>query len=291
MLSLSTDLRTTPHRIGALVKALPLAALLVLPAGPALAADVRDAVSLKFDVYSGSLRIFKISMGMNIGKSDYAISTTIKSKGVVSLFAKTKINMSATGAAKKKIVPVKYSSNSNSKGKKRSVQMSWNKKGTHEVKRDFKLSAYKANNLAKAVRPGMVDPLSYLMKMVARPAKQPCGGSERVYDGRQVAEYRYALEGVSTFNRNNGGVYRGKAYKCTLRYRTIAGLSAKKQKARNQGPPAKFTVWFAPVAGKGRNMFVPVAAKGEVSGRAFTMRLSDGSVSGTPISKRVIATK
>lgn len=288
----SNDFRARPHRFGAVLKALPVAALLALPAGPVWAAGEQDAVSLKFDVYSGSLRIFKISMGMKIDESDYAIKTSIRSKGVVSLFAKTKINMSAAGATKKKqLTPAKYSSNSNSKGKSRSVQMSWTNKGKHQVKRNFKLSAYKAGTLAKAVRPGMVDPLSYLMKMVARSTKQPCGGSERVYDGRQVAEYRYALQGVSTFNRSNGGVYRGKAYKCALTYRTIAGLSAEKQKARDQGPPAKFTVWFAPVAGKGRNLFVPVAANGEVSGRAFTMRLSDGSVSGKPISKRVIATK
>lgn len=271
------------------MKALPLAALLALPAGSVSAADVKDSVALKFDVYAGSLRIFKISMGMKIGKDDYAINTRIKSKGVASLFAKTKINMSAAGSTKKKLVPVKYASNSKSKGKQRSVNMTWTPKGTHQVKRSFKLSAYKANSLARAVRPGMMDPLSYLMKMV-RASKQPCGGSERVYDGRQVAEYRYVLQGVSTFNRSTGGVYRGKALKCALTYRTIAGLSAKKQKKRDQGPPTTFMVWFAPVAGNSRNLFVPVAASGEVSGRAFTMRLSEGSVSGKPISKRVIAT-
>lgn len=281
--------RSVAKPLGRLVKAAPLAAMLVLPAGVVSAGDVKDAVSLKFDVYAGSLRIFKISMGMQIGKNDYAINTRIKSKGVASLFAKTKINMSAAGSTKKKFLPLTYASSSNSKGKKRSVNMTWTTKGKHRVKRSFKLSAYKAGSLARAVRPGMMDPLSYLMKMV-RASKRPCGGSERVYDGRQVAEYRYALQGVSTFNRSTGGVYRGKAFKCALTYRTIAGLSAEKQKKRDQGPPATFMVWFAPVAGKTRNLFVPIAASGEVSGRAFTMRLSEGSVSGTPISKRVIAT-
>lgn len=277
-------------RPGPMLKALPLAALLSLPAGSALAADARDDVSLSFDVYAGSLRIFKISMGMDIGDADYAIHTNIKSKGVASLFAKTKINMSAAGRNANTIVPVNFATRSKSKGKKRTVRMSWTGKGTHKVKRNFKLNAYKANSLAKAVRPGMLDPLSYLMKMVARSSKQPCGGTERVYNGRQVAEYRYSLEGVSTFNRSTGGVYRGKAFKCALKYRTIAGLSAEKQKAQNQKPPASFTVWFAPVAGKGRNLFIPIAANGEVSGKAFTMRLSQGSVSGKPISKRVLAT-
>ena len=275
---------------GLMLKILPLAALMSLPAGSALAADARDNVSLSFDVYAGSLRIFKISMGMDIGAADYAIHTNIKSKGVASLFAKTKINMSAAGRNAKTIVPLNFSTNAKSKGKKRSVRMSWTGKGTHKVKRNFKLNAYKAKSLAKAVRPGMLDPLSYLMKMVARSTKQPCGGTARVYNGRQVAEYRYTLQGMSNFNRSTGGVYRGKAYKCLLKYRTVAGLSAEKQKAQDKKPPSSFTIWFAPVAGKGRNLLIPIAANGEVSGKAFTMRLSQGSVSGKPISKRVLAT-
>ncbi len=287
---LSKNSNVKANRLGLFVKVLPLAALMSLPAGSALAVGAKDSVALSFDVYAGSLRIFKISMGMEVGDADYAIHTNIKSKGVASLFAKTKINMSAAGRNSKTIVPLNFSSQSKSKGKKRSVRMSWTGKGKHQVKRNFKLNPYKAKNLAKAVRPGMLDPLSYLMKMVARSTKQPCSGTERVYNGRQVAEYRYALEGVSTFNRSTGGVYRGKAFKCSLKYRTIAGLSAKKQKVHDQKPPASFTVWFAPVAGQGRNLFVPIAANGEVSGKAFTMRLSQGSVSGKPISKRVLAT-
>lgn len=290
MLNSSITLGNNLKRIGSAVRLAPVAALLCLPTGSVLAADQADKVNLQFDVYSGSLRIFKISMGMKIGDSDYAISTRIKSKGVASLFAKTKINMKAAGRTKKKIVPVSYSSNSKSKGKKRNISMTWNGKGKHQVKRSYKLSEFKTNSLARAVRPGMVDPLSYLMKLVIQNSKQPCRGSERVYDGRQLAEYKYSLQGVSTFNRSTGGVYRGKAFKCALTYRTIAGLSPKKQKARNSAPPSTFTVWFARVAGTGRNLFVPVAASGQVSGRAFTMRLSEGSVSGKPISKRVVAT-
>ncbi len=289
MLNSSSINKFDRRKTGSLVKTLPLAALLVMPLNSAFAGE-KDDVALQFDVYAGSLRIFKISMGMEIGDADYAINTRIKSKGVASLFAKTKINMSAAGSTKKKIVPLKYSSNSKSKGKKRRIAISWNGKGKQKVERSYKLSEFKSKTLSGAVRPGMVDPLSYLMKLVAKRAKQPCSGSERVYDGRHVAEYRYSLQGVSTFNRSTGGVYRGKAFKCALSYRTIAGLSPKKQKAKDKAPPSTFTIWFAPVAGKGRNLFVPIAASGQVSGKAFTMRLSSGSISGKPISKRVIAT-
>ena len=274
---------------GRAAKALAVAVLLMLPAGAANAADAKDAVSLQFDVYSGSLRLFKISMGMEMGDADYAINTRIKSKGLATLFAKTKIHMSAQGRKKKKLVPLKYASKSDSKGRKRALQMTWSNKGKHEIKRSYKLSAYKANALSRAVKPGMMDPLSYLMSMV-QASKKPCGGTQRVFDGREVAEYRYSLKGVSNFNRSTGGVYRGKAFKCVLNYRSVAGLSAKKQKAHNQGPPTVFTIWFAPVAGKKRNFFVPVAANGRVAGREITMRLMEGSVSGTPISKRVVAT-
>ena len=134
---------------------LSLAALVALPADTAKAGGVKDNVSLSYDVYSGSLRLFKISLGMEIDDASYAVRAAIKSKGLVSLFAKTKINMRAQGKTRRNTIkPSRYTSSAKSKGKKKNVKISWSKKGLHKVKRDFNLSAYKSKRLARAVKPG-----------------------------------------------------------------------------------------------------------------------------------------
>lgn len=270
--------------------ALPVLGFALMPANSALAAGTKKEVSLKFDVYSANLLVFKISLHMSMDDTDYVASTSIKSKGLASLFAKTKIGMSTRGKIKAgKVVPAAYSLRTKSKGRKRKIQLSWNAKRYPTTKRSYNLSKFKSNQLKLTVRAGMNDPLSHIMKVVLQTAKKPCTGLEYVYDGQVVGEYRYSYKGISTFTQNTGGVYRGKAIKCRLNYKAIAGLSIKKQKAQKAEPPV-FTIWYAPVSGKKRKLLIPIAASGKSAGRSFTMRLSKGTVSGRSIASRSVAT-
>ncbi len=256
-------------------------ALLADTAG--LAAGATDQVSLKYNVHSGGLKIFKISLKMEMNDTDYSLSASIKSKGLINLFDKTKIGMSVSGkTAGARIRPTSYHAKTKSNGRKRDFSLSWDAKRFPHVKRSYTLSTYKSNQLKRSVRPGMVDPLSHLLRFVLQNDKKPCTGSELVYNGKTVAEFRYSYLGTSTLNKKTGGAYRGRAIKCRLDYQAVAGLSVKKQKAQDKEPPV-FTIWYAPISIKGRNLILPVAVNGKIAGRAIKMRLSAGSVSGKPL--------
>ena len=71
----------------------------------AQAAGAKDDLKLKFDVYVSNLRVFKVSIGMNVDDTDYTANISMKSKGLVSLFAKTKSNMSVKGKSPWQDVP------------------------------------------------------------------------------------------------------------------------------------------------------------------------------------------
>ena len=87
------------QRTGRLVRPAALAlvgsTLLAGSSFPALAAT--DEINLSFDVYASNIRAFKISIGMNIGKTSYTANTRIKSKGIVSFVSSAKINFDVEG--------------------------------------------------------------------------------------------------------------------------------------------------------------------------------------------------
>ncbi len=273
--------------------AFAVAFLALLGTSPAPAQAATDDINLKFDVYSGNIRIFKISLGMLVGGANYKVNASIKSKGLVSLIAKTKIKLNAEGKTKgAKLRPSAFSSNSKTKGRKRKISIGWDKKQYPKAKRNFDLSKDKRKDLANTVKPGMVDPLSHMVRRIVNPGgAKPCTGTERVYDGKVVGEYKYRMLAKTKFGANAGGAYHGKALKCELRYRAIAGLSPKKRAQQAKNKPV-FTIWYAPVNGNSGQLYVPVAADGKLSGRAFAMRLSGGSVSGKSLAtRRAVAVK
>ncbi len=267
--------------------ALAVASLAVFGAAPAPALAASDNIKLKFDVYSGNIRLFKISLRMQVGDRSYKANASIKSKGIVSLFASTKISLSTEGKTKgAKLRPSVFSSRSKSKGRKRNISIGWDKKLYPQARRNFDLSEEKLNSLASAVKPGMVDPLSHIVRRITNQGGgSPCTGKERVYNGKIVSEYKYHLLAETQFGANAGGAYHGKALKCELHYQAVAGLSPKKRAEQAKRKPV-FTIWYAPVSGKTGQLYVPVAADGKLSGRAFAMRLHSGSVSGTSLATR-----
>ncbi|MEM7429881.1 MAG: DUF3108 domain-containing protein [Pseudomonadota bacterium] len=273
--------------------ALLIASLSAVAALQTDAQAASDEISLKFDVYSGNIRLFNIALGMQVGGPRYQVNASIKSKGLVSLVAKTRISLNAKGkTAGTKLRPSAFASRTKSKGRKRNISVGWDKKLYPTAKRNYDLSKEKQNALAKVVKPGMVDPLSHMVRRITNPGGgKPCTGTERVYDGKVVGEYRYRLLTETKFGANAGGAYHGKALKCELRYRAIAGLSAAKLAKQAKQKPV-FTIWYAPVAGNSGQLYVPVAADGKLSGRAFAMRLTSGSVSGKSLAtRRAVAVK
>jgi hypothetical protein len=138
--------------------------------------------------------------------------------------------------------------------------------------------------IADALTAGLVDPLSMLLRMTALQAGKPCQGVERVVDGREVYDLRFALAGEVKLGRDNPGVYRGRAFKCSMTYTPVGGRPAVKFRKRG-GVPSRFDIWFAPVESGATDeaLFVPVLATGKLQGLRFIAYARKARIGGEPL--------
>src|SRR5690606_22642751 len=128
---------------------------------------------------------------------------------------------------------------------KRHLTVTWDEGRAASTVRSYDLSNSKSKSLKKALKPGMPDPVSALLQATLFDAARPCESSFTVYDGKHVFELTYSYHGRARIKSGNG-LYSGQAYKCTLTYTPIAGLSKKKMKRARQEPQQPFTIWLAP---------------------------------------------
>jgi hypothetical protein len=141
--------------------------------------------------------------------------------------------------------------------------------------------------LAPALSTGLVDPLSMLLRMTALQAGKPCRSVERVVDGREVYDLRFVLAGEVTLAGDSPGVYRGRAFKCSMTYTPVGGRPAIKFRKKG-GVPSKFDIWFAPVksATSDEVLFVPVLATGRLQGLRFIAYARKARIGGESIAPK-----
>ncbi len=193
--------------------------------------------------------------------------------------------MSASGRLEKDIIrPEKFSFYRKKKKRKRTSKIVWAASGKTSTSRTYQVSVAKQDNLAKAVKFNVPDPLSAFLRMGLTDASAPCGKTQRIYDGGKVYDLKFKLLGKTVFGPNSNGNYKGPAFKCRLSHQPIAGYS-NKDLAKARKNPAVFTVWFAPVRSDvlNRKILLPIAATGKVKGRAFSAYTKSATFAGKPI--------
>ena len=262
-------------------------AVLLGQAGSTLAAE--DKIKMKYDVYSSGLKVYRINLYMNLGPKAYSTAVDMKAKGFLKFFADSKVDMSSRGVitSKKVVIPRTFNMTSKSK-KNRSVAMKWDGKKNPSVKRNYNLDADRAAAVNKVLTPDISNPLTFLVRHAAQPATKACAGAERIYTGKEVWEYRFKRKGATKLDNKK---YSGPALKCTITMHPVAGLSERKWERVKANPGKPFTVWYAPLAGKNGTHLVPVAAKGEMRGKSFELRVKSGEIDGVAIKQRVAALK
>ncbi|MGI9373350.1 MAG: DUF3108 domain-containing protein [Hyphomicrobiales bacterium] len=271
----------------AVIAGFAASAVLLGSAGFANAAD--DKIKMKYDVYSSGLKVYRINLHMNLGPKAYSTKVDMKAKGFLKVFADARIDMSSRGliTGKKSVLPRAFKMTSKSK-KNRSVALKWDGKKKPTAKRNYNLEPDRAAAVSKVLTPKTSNPLTFLVRHAAQPAAKACAGSERMYTGKEVWEYRFKRKGATKLDSKK---YSGPALKCTITMHPVAGLSERKWEKVKANPGKPFTVWYAPLAGKNGTHLVPVAAKGEMRGKSFELRVKSGEIDGVSIKKRVAALK
>jgi hypothetical protein len=253
--------------------------------GQARAAPANE-IAISYEVEVGSLSAMRISYSAALSDKTYQSAASVKTKGLASMFSDYQMEMATSGSFDDGgLKPQQYRSKQDKSGKDKILEVSWRSdnpavKTTPKDKEDEAL-------LAPALTAGLVDPLSMLLRMTALQAGKPCQGVERVVDGREVYDLRFALAGEVKLGDKNPGIYRGRAFKCSMTYTPTGGRPAIKFR-RKGGVPSKFDVWFAPIksATSEETLFVPVLATGKLQGLRFVAYARKASIGGQSIAAK-----
>lgn len=237
-------------------------------------------LAITYEVKVSAVSAMRIWYKASLTANGYQSTASIKTKGLADMFSDYRMEMAAAGAFDgDALKPSHYRSEAGKSDKKKILEVSWqdDNPAVNSTPKDKEDDALVTDGLTS----GLVDPLSMLLRKAALQAGQPCRSVERVVDGREVYDLRFALAGEVTLGSNSPGVYRGKALKCSMTYTPVAGRPAVKFK-RKGGVPAKFDIWFAPIgsAGTEKALYVPVLATGKLQGMSFVAFAREASIDG-----------
>jgi hypothetical protein len=278
------DVPSPKPRLATALLMLALPALTV-GADPAAAAD---QLRLRYDLYISSMRAVEINQEIDLAATSYSSALSLRSKGMAGMFMKIETDMKANGSIVDG-VPVPASFRIAQKDRRASV--SFDHANKPEAVRDPDLNPRKAEAIDAALAEPAVDPLSAVLQQ-GFSGDQVCAGSERVYNGREVTEYRFERLDEGQFGKDDASVYRGPVIRCRLMYRMIAGFSDRAME-KNQAEPVVITFWVAPVqtASTRTPLMLLVALSGKVDGRAFSGFLNAATISGRPLNPNSLASR
>jgi hypothetical protein len=266
----------------------PAAALAFAIAALALPREVTAAstkeIAISYEIEVGSMSAMRISYKVALSGKSYQSTASIKTKGLASLFSDYQMEMASSGSFDgDDLRPQQYRSKQERKSDDKILEVKWPSDDTPAVNSIPKDKEDEAL-VAPALTTGLVDPLSMLLRMTTLQTGKPCRSVERVVDGREVYDLRFALAGEMKLDSDSPGVYRGRAFKCSMTYTPVGGRPAVKFR-KNGGVPSKFDIWFAPVKSGASDeaLFVPVLATGKLQGLRFIAYARKASIGGQPI--------
>ncbi|MGE3873074.1 MAG: DUF3108 domain-containing protein [Parvibaculaceae bacterium] len=258
------------------------AAALALPG--AIVAAPTNQIAISYEVQVGSMSAIRISYNAALSGKTYQSTASIKTKGFASVFSDYQMDMASSGRLDGDgLKPQQYRSKQDRKNDKKILEVKWpgdDSPAVNSIPKDKEDEEL----VAPALTSGLVDPLSMLLRMTALQAGKPCRSVERVVDGREVYDLRFALAGEVKLDGDSPGTYRGRAFKCTMTYTPVGGRPAVKYRKKG-GVPSKFDIWFAPVKSGTSDgaLFVPVLATGKLQGLRFVAYARKASIGGQPI--------
>lgn len=238
----------------------------------------RVAVELVF-LWRG-LPVLRMTIDATVDDSRYAVRTKSRALGLVWAFTRwTSVSSAAGDVAGKSLQPRRYLADSKFRSRKSRIELTYPSPG-RTITRITPPEALKDwTTVPAALRQGAPDPLSTIVAHLRPGAANPCTWSGEVYDGRR--RYRLTLrpDGEETLRLGMWNRYRGKAIRCKVVTKTLAGWhkDSLKDKDRKR-PPA--TIWFARF--ERARMWLPVRLVaqtrwGEVRGELFKYKLTPGS--------------
>lgn len=268
----------------------------MLLAGLALTVPATSAqseqVSLTFDLFTKGTRVYAIDLDIDLAPSAYKARLDAQTVGLASWFIDESFTMRGAGALTGNAArPASFYERKDEDGESKSVEVAWSG-GNVTARRSYTLDEDRAAAVERAVSADMPDPIAAILTHAVANAGNPCRGSQRIYNGKEVFDFDFTFVKEDSFGSDDAGVYRGTAYQCTVEYKAVAGQS--ERKLRKLAKERRiYRVWFAPVESEAldRALLLPVAATGKVKGRDVVIYTRAATIAGRPLNRQSLASR
>jgi hypothetical protein len=226
----------------------------------AASAQTGDTLAASYNVEIAKVRVMEIKHSVTFSGNTYEATFRAKSRGMMNLFSKLRLNLSSKGRLKDgAFIPAAFEFERKRNDDNNAYSLAWNDSGIANVVRDFKGDALK--RLKAALAKGSRDPLAIILDSGLNGGAKPCTGTHRAYDGRDVYDMTFNPAGVG-----DGG----KTIRCRISGVTVAGRDFEKSYPE---PAPVFTyesvLKAVTLPGRERPVFIPTEVKGKVEGQTF----------------------
>lgn len=232
-------------------------------AGATVSAQPASRIQIAMTIYAGGITLGKLDMDATLRGAGYSVVSNLTTSGVVNAFWQAQIQATSSGAlgsAAGGFRPALYDSfDIGHSGRKQEVSLTYDGAGPPRLYADpvYSVTGYE-------VKPDQqkdtLDPLSAVMFIVSGAAAKPdnpCDLVAPVFDGRR--RYNIEMKKVRdiTIDMDNG-LYKGKGFLCSIKYRQLAGFKPRVIK-NNESFPA-INAWVTTVRSTvtGRDYVVPL---------------------------------
>ena len=193
--------------------------------GSAGAADGKT-VRLSYDAFIGIFYIVSAEVELRIYADRYDIVTRARSEGIASLFFSWQsVARSAGRHANGRLVPQLHEVRGKWRGKSRQVRVSYDGLGRINFEVNPPSDGTKRDAVPQRLTVGTVDPLSATLTFLLRVAKgDKCEGTIPVFDGLRRYDMIVRAGRPATLSNLHSSVFRGRAQRCDVKLRRIAGF-------------------------------------------------------------------
>jgi hypothetical protein len=210
-------------------------------------------------LYAGGIGLGNVDMDATFRGDEYHVTSNLTTSGVVNAFWQSQIQATSKGRTLPgKLAPELYDSfytGRNAKNQEVSL--------TYEAgqPRLYANPAYptRGYEVPAEQQKNTFDPMSTIIYIAAGPradAKNPCGATVPVFDGRRRYDIEMTKEKEADIKMDNG-IYRGHVHICNVKYKQISGFSPGVLKAKQSFPPIHMWVAVIPASG-GHTFTVPL---------------------------------
>ncbi len=214
-------------------------------AAGAVAAEAQSRrIELGFEFYGGGLHIASVKTESRLDADYYRIAAAVKTEGLLDRIVGVELASWAEGRlGPDGPTPARFESVTSGRWAGWRIKMVFADDGAVEAEVSPPPDQDGRDRVPPALRRGALDPLSAaLLAGLFLEPRAACRRHLPVFDGRRRFDIVFAARGSETLKANEYGLFHGRALKCEVTARRIAGF---KEKPPPDGELAIYTVWLA----------------------------------------------